>query len=107
LHCVLLAGQGLSCYEVATLFGENPRTIERWVKEAERFGAERLKERKRGGRRPALERNALEALRQSLPGGATWTGRSLQSHLDRTYAVHLSIRQCQRLLKELRALRNS
>jgi transposase len=103
---VLLVGQGLNCYEVATLFGENPRTIERWAKEAERFGAERLKERKREGRRPALERKTLEALKQSLAGGAAWTGRSLQSHLEGAYAVHLSIRQCQRLLRELKAVRD-
>jgi transposase len=35
LHGVLLVANGQSCREVALLFGEDPRTVQRWVKRFE------------------------------------------------------------------------
>lgn len=41
LHCVLLVAKGRSCYEVAGWFGEDLRTIERWVHALDEQGVER------------------------------------------------------------------
>ena len=38
LHGVLLVGRGLSCYQVAELFGQHSTTIQRWVHSFEKDG---------------------------------------------------------------------
>lgn len=48
LHGVLLVANGHSCGEVAQLFSEDARTIQRWVGRFEQHGFEGL----RGGDRP-------------------------------------------------------
>lgn len=40
-----MTGEGCSCYDLARWFGENPRTIERWVHYYEEFGVEGLRDR--------------------------------------------------------------
>ena len=32
LHGILLVSEGMSCYDAGIMFGEDPRTVERWVK---------------------------------------------------------------------------
>lgn len=53
LHCLLLIAEGRSCYEVARWFGEDPRTIERWVHALDWYGIEGLREHHAGGRPPS------------------------------------------------------
>lgn len=109
LHCVLLVAEGRSCYEVARWFGEDPRTIERWVHALGDHGVEGLRERPSGGRPARLgpdqtQRLTLE-LRQPprLCGYSkrSWSGALLTQHLEERYGIRLGARQCQRLLLRL------
>jgi len=110
LHALLLVGLGLSCYEVARLFDESPRTVERWVRHYSEAGLAGLERRHGGGRRSALAAEQIAALAIELRdpperwGHAQrrWSGKLLQRHLDRRYGVMMGTRQCQRLLRQLR-----
>lgn len=60
LHGVLLVSQGASCYQVAEWFGENPRTVERWVKRFETRGFAGLREAVRPGRPGLLTQTQMD-----------------------------------------------
>jgi transposase len=109
LHCALLVAEGRSCYEVARWFGEDPRTIERWVHALDLRGAEGLKEHHAGGRPARVsselrQRLALD-LRNPPPLSGyerrEWSGKLLTRHLEEHYGIKLSARQCQRMLRRL------
>lgn len=108
LHALLLVSLGRSCYEVAKWFGENPRTIERWVRAFDGHGATALTDHTHGGRQACLTASQQQQLTLELagdPGRAgyaqpRWSGKLLALHLERHYGVRLSVRQCQRLLKQ-------
>ena len=111
LHCVLLVSVGRSCYEVAAWFGEDPRTIERWVHAHEQDRVSGLQDHHGGGRPARLSLEQARILAQEVgrsPLGygydeAKWNGRLLERHLETRYGVHLSVRQCQRILRTLNA----
>ena len=111
LHCVLLASEGPGCYVVARWFGEDPRTIERWLNAFERHGPDGLKDRPHGGRPsrlathggPALEQEIAAAPRASGYDQARWNGALLAQHLEARHGIRLSARQCQRILRQLGA----
>ena len=50
LHGLLPVTGGQSCRQVAHLFGENPRTVQRWVKTLEERGFDGLRDGERPGR---------------------------------------------------------
>lgn len=109
LHCVLLIAEGRSCCEVARWFGENARTIQRWVHAFDEHGVEGLREHHAGGRPTKLSRDQVQRLAFDLkkpphfagyPEGQ-WSGKRLGQHLDRRYAIKLSARQCQRMIRRL------
>ena len=110
LHCVRLVGAGRSCYEVAEVFGDNPRTVERWVREFEHFGIDGLKERPRPGRHAKLAKDQMQGLALALGrpprelGYAVgeWDGNALRAEILRRFGVTLSRRHCQRLIGTLR-----
>ncbi len=107
LHCVLLISEGHSCCEVADWFGENSRTIERWVRRLQEHGVEGLKDAEHPGRPTKLTTTQLDDLWEDIesPPWAygyrhpIWSGRLLAAYVERKFAVKLSVRQCQRLLK--------
>ena len=66
LHCVLLIAEGFSCYRVAAWFGEDPKTLERWVHLWNEFGAQRLHDRPHVGRRARLTAKQADLLRLYL-----------------------------------------
>lgn len=107
LHCVLLIAEGRSCYEVARWFGEDPRTIERWVHALDLHGVEGLREHHAGGRPAKLageqaQRLALDLQNPPRLSGypkREWSGKLLKQHLAGSYGVKLSARQCQRMLR--------
>ncbi len=109
LHGVLLVCSGLSCYEVADLLGQSPRTVQYWVQRFERKGFAGLQERERSGRPSVLEEKTREAVGVDLrcePNmfGYTqnlWDGKLLSHHLAQKYGVHLGVRQCQRLFGQM------
>ena len=66
LHGILLITQGFSCYEVAYVLGQNPRTIERWVQRFEKSGFSGLHEGEREGRPRRLNEDQWEAVNRDL-----------------------------------------
>ena len=109
LHGVMLVAGGLGCGEVAQLFGEDARTIQRWVKRFEQYGFDGLREGERSGRSRSLDESQHKALGRDLRrsprdfGHAQnlWDGKVLGEHLKSRYGVTLGVRQCQRMFKQL------
>lgn len=109
LHCILLVSEGFSSYDLARWFGENPRTVERWVHHYNEWGIEGLKEGRKPGRPAKLKDEQLQRLQKDILkkpiafGYAKneWDGNLLAMHLNRYYRTALSVRQCQRLLRQL------
>jgi transposase len=75
LHGLLLVASGQRCQQVAELFGEDRRTVQRWVtrvdlrRDPQTFGY----------------------------AGHLWDGKLLAAHLRLRYKVRLGVRQCQRI----------
>lgn len=109
LHCVLLVAEGRSCYEVARWFGEDPRTIERWVHALNEHGIEGLREHHSGGRPTRLADEQIPRLALDLQkpprvcgySEREWSGKLLAQHLEGSYGIKLSVRQCQRIMRRL------
>ena len=109
IHGLLLVAGGHSCRQVALLFDEDPRTVQRWVRAFERNGFEGLRDGERTGRPASLspdQWSSLQADLRAAPGqfglaGNLWDGRLLSEHLRRRYGVQLGVRQCQRLFKRM------
>lgn len=109
LHGVLLVATGQSCGEVAGLFGEDARTIQRWISRFEKHGFDGLREGERPGRPRALEARRWQRLSRDLRrsprefGHAQnlWDGKLLSEHVKRRYGVSLGVRQCQRMFNRM------
>jgi len=109
LHGVLLITHGLSCYNVADALGQDPRTVERWVKRFEKSGFAGLREGEREGRPRRLNEAQWEAINNDLRRnprefGHTenlWDGKLLSHHLEKFHKVDLGVRQCQRIFREI------
>jgi transposase len=105
LHGLLLVTGGQSCQQVADLFGEDRRTVQRWVKRFEVHGLEGVREGERPGRPATLDAKQWAALGRDLRRDPEafglarhlWDGRLLSEHLRRRYGVALGVRQCQRI----------
>jgi transposase len=108
LHGILLVCSGLSCYDVAGLLGQSPRTVEYWVQRFEQSGFAGLHEGLRPGRPPALDEPTRQRIAEQLRQSPRelgylqnlWDGRLLSHHLERTFGVRLGVRQCQRLFRQ-------
>jgi transposase len=109
LHGILLVCSGMSCYQVAELLGQSPRSIQYWVQRFERSGFAGLQEKPRQGRPPALDDDALAKIGKDLRQAPRnfeypqnmWDGKLLSHHLATTHGVQMGVRQCQRLFKRL------
>lgn len=109
LHGLLLVAGGQSCQQVAETFGENPRTVQRWVKRFEEYGLDGLREGERPGRPAALDAKQWAALGRDMRrapekfGHAAhlWDGKLLSEHLRQRYGVTLGVRQCQRIFGQM------
>lgn len=109
LHGILLVCSGLSCMEVAKLFGHSPRTIQYWVRRFEKDGFAGLQETQRPGRPNTLDEGIRQAINQDLRKSprelgynqTLWDGKLLSYHLSKKHTIHLGIRQCQRLFRQL------
>ncbi len=107
LHCVLLVASGMSCEQVAGLFGDSPRTLVNWVRRFDLKGLAGLAEGNHSGRPTRLTAEQLEEVRGLVrhpPAAAAidanlWDGKSLAACLQQRYGVGLSVRQCQRLFR--------
>ena len=113
LHCLLLVGTGRSCYEVAEVFGDDPRSVERWVREFQQHGIEGLREKAHLGRHATLADAQLQQLAVALKSvprelgyaADAWNSKLLRAEILRRYGVTLSGRHCQRLFRILQQSR--
>lgn len=109
LHGVLLVASRQTCADVARLFGEDRRTIQRWVKKFETSGFEGLREGDHTGRPNRLGGEQLEAVAADLRKNPRdfghrqnlWDGKALSEHLKKHYNIKLGVRQCQRMFSHL------
>jgi len=109
LHGVLLVSSGLSCGEVADLFGHSHRTVQYWVRRFERSGFAGLQEGERPGRPGSLEEQTqrlvgVDLRRSPMDLGYAqnlWDGKLLSHHLSDRYGLQIGVRQCQRLFHQL------
>jgi transposase len=109
LHGVLLVSQGLSASQVAEWFGEDPRTVARWVHRFEARGFAALHEGERPGRPPRLTPRQVAAVDRVLRQAprtlgypqTLWDGKLLAHHVAARFGVSLGVRQCQRLFHQL------
>jgi transposase len=109
LHGVLLVANGQSCRGVAELFGEDPTTVQRWVRRFEEHGFEGLRDGERSGRPRLLVERQWRQLQRDLRrdpeqfghAQGLWDGRLLSSHLKKHYGIDLGVRQCQRMFHQM------
>ena len=110
LFCVLLLAEGHGPQQVADWLGEHARTLERWRKRYLEKGVDGLVDETSPGRPPKLEREQFAAVAADIAqppyvfgfSADRWQGKLLCEHLRQRYEVQISLRQCQRLLKQLR-----
>jgi transposase len=109
LHGVLLVCQGMSSYRVAELLGQDPRTVERWVKRFNVRGFAGLGEAERPGRPRKLSPAQWAQVETDLRAQPRelgyeqnlWDGKLLSHHLCVRYDVELGVRQCQRVFRQM------
>lgn len=109
LHGLLLITAGQGCQQVADLFGEDRRTVQRWVKRFESDGFAGLHDGVRVGRPASLSDKQWASLGRDLRkspdqfghAGHLWDGKLLCVHLAQRYQVTLGVRQCQRIFGQM------
>ena len=109
LHGILLVCSGFSCNKVAELFGHSPRTVQYWVNRFERSGFAGLEDIPRPGRPKRLDECKLKLVGQDLRRSprelgytqSLWDGKLLSHHLYERFEIHIGVRQCQRLFRQL------
>lgn len=111
LHAVLLVSVGRSCYDVAHWFGDNPRSVERWVHAFDAAGDRGLHDHHRGGRKARLALQQIDVLALDLTQAPSilgyahprWSAKLVAHHVQLRFGVTLSPRQCLRLQQVHRA----
>lgn len=109
LAVVLYVLRGASAYDASRAFGFSSRTIEYWIKRLASNGLNGLWDGKHSGRPGRLSASQIQGLRKELRryprdlgyDQNLWDGVLLSHHLEKNYAVSLSVRQCQRLFHQL------
>jgi len=109
LHGVLLVSQGLSCRKVGEYLGQDPVTVQRWVKRFNSKGFAGLYEGERSGRPSRindLQWSRLETDLRKSPRSFgyeqnLWDGKLLSHHASVGYGVELGVRQCQRIFRQM------
>ena len=105
LHAVLLIVRGMSCYQAAGCLGQDPVTVQRWVRRFKERGLRGLREERRSGRRSRMgnaewlkvERMLTRSPEKVGYRETVWTGRLLSEYLRKKMGVKLGLRQCQRM----------
>jgi transposase len=109
LHVTLHALKTGDCYEAAHIYEHSPRSVYNWVHRLSRSGLAGLSEGKRPGRPRRLSPSQEQKLYKDLllsprelgHNQNIWDGPLLSYHLEKQYAVHLRVRQCQNVLHRL------
>jgi transposase len=107
VEMVNLVLAGLTPAFISEHIADSKYSVELWVKKADRQGFDSLKYNKQIGRPAKLgpnEREEIKALvtraRPKDSGYNEWDGISLSDYISKKYSVDLSVRQCQRLLRQ-------
>ena len=85
LHGLLLLTSGQSCQQIAELFGEDRRTVQRWVNRFEQSGLEGMRDGERAGRPACLDANQWESLGRDLRLDASEFGHTDISGTENCY----------------------
>lgn len=109
LHGLLLLTSGQNCQQIADLFGEDRRTVQRWVKRFEEHGLDGMRDGERPGRPACLDAKQWASLARNLRRSASnfghvghlWDGKLSSAHLEQRYHVALGVRQCQRIFRQM------
>jgi transposase len=109
LHGVLLVCKGFTSYEVAKMFGQNPTTIQRWVRGFQKSGFAGLEDCEKTGRPNRVTPKQLKLINQALRKSPKdfgysqnlWDGKLLSHYIAQSHKVTLGVRQCQRLFHQL------
>jgi len=109
LHGVLLVSRGMSCYEVGEHLGQDPVTVQRWVRAFNADGFAGLREGERSGRPSRITPDHWSALERALRrsprslgyGQNLWDGKLLAHHLREKCDLQLGVRQCQRIFRQM------
>ena len=109
LHGVLLVCQGSRCRKVARFLGQDPRTVQPWVKRLNGWGSAGLVEHERPGKPSTIEEERWDRLADDLRKhckefGYTqnlWDGKLVSHHLVEQYEVRIGGLQCQRIARQL------
>jgi transposase len=110
LHCVALVAAGFGCNEVAAAFGDDRRSVQRWVHRFEQAGGDGLTNSPRLGRPTRLTQAQLDELRPALAqppqtlghAADAWSAELLRQEVERRFGIAYSRRHCVRLLGQLR-----
>lgn len=111
LSAVLMIISDFDYDQVARLFNKSERTIQIWVCRFYREGMSGLREKERAGRPPTIDPLVLQEIEDALSNppseygynGKKWIGKFLRHFLITRYQIQLSVRQCQRILKQVRS----
>ena len=108
VEMVNLVLSGLTPSYLSSCCAESKSTITRWVKLADEQGFDALKSKKPTGKPSKLAKEQMAEIRTILEeddsrkyGYNVWDGPALSAFIKETYAIQLSVRQCQRLLHRL------
>ena len=105
---LLLLTGSQHCQQIAGLFVEGRRTVQRWVKRFEQHGLDGMRDGERSGRPACLDAKQWAALERDLRRSACdfghvghlWYGKWLSAHLKQRYQIILGVRQCQRIFRQ-------
>lgn len=109
LHGILLVAQGMSCNQVARLLGDAPRTVAYWIRRFDQVGLAGLADGERPGRPRRVREDQISQIETALRRtpreygltGNLWDGKTLAAFLHQKWDITLSVRQCQRMFRNL------
>lgn len=109
LHGLMLIANGYDSYKVAEMFGQNPTTVQRWIKRFNESGFSGIREGERPGRPNSFTMKQWEQLNEDLRRAPTefkfnqsfWDGKLMSAHIKKKFKIDLGIRQCQRIFNRM------
>lgn len=108
VEMVNLVLSGITPSALNELVGESKNTITSWVKTADEKGFEALRvSENKGGRHTKITEDIaveIDIALQNDPleyGYRVWDGISLAEYIKKTYNIEYSVRQCQRMFRDL------
>ena len=107
LHSVALVAYGLSASEVGRIFDDSPRAVAYWVKRFKEHGFAGLEEEARPGRPSKLNLSQMKKLqsflKRSQASSKPMKAETLAGYILKEFRIVLTVSQCWRILKRLKA----